>query len=121
MFLSFLEMSSSCFLFFPCVMFIFIFFVFLGNYDFVAHVFFYNVLLMKTFSNFNISEVSHLQVLGSKPDLTCRIEFCELAINSFLWLIFGMTGSVLDVRGFMDSFLNLYLCFKINISEGGKR
>lgn len=119
----FIFFRNELFLFFVfslCYVYFYLFCIF-GELWFCCSCFFYNVLLMKTFSNFNISEVSHLQVLGSKPDLTCRIEFCELAINSFLWLIFGMKGSVLDVRGFMDSFLNLYLCFKINISEGGKR
>ena len=119
----FIFFRNELFLFFCCflVLCLFLSFLYFWGIMILLLMFFHNLLLMKTFSNFNVSEVSHLQVLGSKPDLTCRIEFCELAINSFLWLIFGMKGSVLDVRGFMDSFLNLYLCFKINISEGGKR
>ena len=74
---------------------------------------------MKVFSLFNIPGVSHLQVLASKLDLTCRMEFCAV-VNNFSWLTFVIKNSVLDVRGFIDSFLNLHLILSlISVKELG--
>ena len=103
--------------FFACDMFFFLFCIF-WELLFCSSYFCCNLFVVKTFSLFNIPGVSYLQVLASKPNLTCQLEFCAMVINN--WLTFAMKSSVLYVRGFMDSFLNLYLCFNFNITEGGE-